>query len=259
MVGEDALAKSASPTLRSTVWPESGAATMSTAEAHKPRPRRLLDGVPPDTRVVIADVTWDVYESFVDAVREGENCHVAFDGKDIELMTVGPFHESLKSLVDTFVAIVAAELEIERQPLGQTTWMRKKVKRGVESDLCYYFDVAKLAAFAEAFVRGSNKVKDYPNPDLAIEVDVSPSKIDRPGIYAALRVPELWRVRKQSVSIEQLGPSGTFVPAVASGFLHVQSHEVSRWLFGEDSRQRVTWERSLREWVQDELGPRVNA
>jgi hypothetical protein len=42
---------------------------MSTEQAKKPRPRRILEGVPPDTRVVIADVTWEFYESFVDSLR----------------------------------------------------------------------------------------------------------------------------------------------------------------------------------------------
>ena len=44
---------------------------------------------------------------------------------------------------------------------------------------------------AEAVARMSEDVADYPNPDLGVEVDVSPSKIDRPGIYAALGVAEV--------------------------------------------------------------------
>ena len=55
-------------------------------------------------------------------------------------------------------------------------------------------------------------IADYPNPDLAIEVDVSPSKIDRPGIYAALRVAELWRFDgdHEQVIIERLGADGSY-------------------------------------------------
>jgi Uma2 family endonuclease len=107
---------------------------MSTTKARKPRARRLLDGVPPDTRVVIHDVTWDVYEGFVDSIGEGENCRVAFNGKDIEMMSIGPFHDLLKSRIDAFIAIVAGELAIEREVVGSTTWKRKRVKRGIESD-----------------------------------------------------------------------------------------------------------------------------
>ncbi len=231
---------------------------MSTTKARKPRARRLLDGVPPDTRVVIHDVTWDVYESLVDSIGEGENCRLAFDGKDIEMMSIGPFHDLLKSRMDAFIAIVAGELAIEREVVGSTTWKRKKVKRGIESDLSYYFDPAKIVACALAASRQSNEVTDYPNPDLAVEIDISPSKIDRPGIYAALEVPELWRLRRQTVSIEQLGQDGAYAPAAASRFLHVQPEDITRWVIVEYSRSRVAWEQRLREWVRAELGPRVN-
>ena len=77
---------------------------MSTTKVRKPRPRRMLDGFPPDTRLVIAEVTWDDYERFVDSIDEGEICRVAYDGKDIEMMTLGPWHESEKSLLEAFIA-----------------------------------------------------------------------------------------------------------------------------------------------------------
>ena len=224
-----------------------------------PSPRRMLDGVPPDTRVVIAGVTWEFYDRFSRAVREGDNCRVAFDGTDMELMVLGPFHESLRGIVDAFIAIVARELGIEHRAVGSATWKRKKVKRGIESDVSYYFDAAKLAAYAEAFARRSNKIKDYRNPDLAIEIDISPSKIDRPGIYAALQVPEIWRFANESVAIDQLAPEGTYVAAASSRFLHVRPEEVARWVFVEDSPRGLAWEHRLREWVRVELVPRTKA
>ncbi len=80
----------------------------------------------------------------------------------------------------------------------------------------------------------SNDVADYPNPDLAIEIDLSPSKIDRPGIYAALKSPRDWRFEDAMVSIEQLAADGTYYPAQTSRFLHVRPEEVVRWVL-EDS------------------------
>jgi Uma2 family endonuclease len=232
---------------------------MSTAKALKPlpSPTRLLDGFPPDTRVVIHGVTWDAYENLMDALGERENCRVAFDGKDIEMMTLGPFHERQRSRLELFITFVAGELKIRSQPMGSTTWRRKGLERAIESDLCYYFDPAKLAAAAAA--ADSDDVDDFPNPDLAVEVDVSPPKIDRSGIYVALRVPELWRARKKSVSIEQLGPDGAYVPVLRSRFLPVQPEDVTRWVFKEDSADLVTWEERLREWVRNELVPRMIA
>jgi Uma2 family endonuclease len=221
--------------------------------AKAPSPRRMLDGVPPDTRVVIAGVTWEFYDRFSRAVREGDNCRVAFDGNDIEMMTLGPLHERYKTRLDIFVAIVADELAIEFQPQGSTTWKRKRVKRGVEPDSCFYFKAEKLLACAAAEEKGSNKVEDYPNPDLAIEVDLSPSKIDRPGIYAALQVGELWRIRDNVVSIEQLVSPGAYVAAARSQFLPVRPEDVTRRVFGEYSRDPITWKQRLREWVRTGL------
>jgi Uma2 family endonuclease len=231
---------------------------MSTAKARaRPRislARAITDTISPEKRVIISDATWDDYERFCDAITEGSNVRIAFDGKDIEIMTLGPRHESLRDLLGQFVHLVAGELAIERQAVGSTTWKRKKVNRGVESDLCYYFDPVKLANYNAATARQSNDVKDYPNPDLAIEIDLSRSKIDRLGIYAALKVPELWRVDKKSVSIAHLGPQGSYVIVASSRFLHVRSDEIMRWLIEEDSSIRVNWERRLREWARTELG-----
>jgi Uma2 family endonuclease len=218
----------------------------------------MLDGLPPDTRVVIADVTWEFYESFVESIAEGENIRVAFDGKDIEVMTLGPFHESLGGIVAVFIATIATELCIEHQQVGSTTRKCKSVKRGVESDLCYYFDHAKLARFTEAFARRSNKVDDYPNPDLAIEIDISRSKIDRHGIYAALKVPELWRFHKEQFSIAQLRPGGTYAPANRSRFLAVRPQDLTSWVSEQQSPGVIAWQDRLREWVRAELGPRAN-
>jgi Uma2 family endonuclease len=231
----------------------------ATTKAHKPRPGRMLDGFPPETRIVIADVTWDAYESLVDAVGEGENCRVAYDGSDIELMNVGPIHDSIGEIMGQFVNLVTEELGIDLRGMRSTTWKRKKMKRGVEADLSYYFSPAKLAAYDAGLAKWSEKLKDYPNPDLAVEVDLSRSKIDRPGIYAALEVPEVWRVRDKKVSFEQLQTDGTYAPALRSRFIPVGPDEVTRWVLCEDARGGVTWKQRLRDWVRNELRPRVNA
>jgi hypothetical protein len=84
--------------------------------------------------------------------------------------------------------------------------------RRLEPSWSYYVDAAKVAAFDAALARRSGKLKDYPNPDLAAEVDISRPKINRQGIYAALQVSEVRRVFDEHVSIEQLGTETVRVP-----------------------------------------------
>jgi Uma2 family endonuclease len=230
---------------------------MSTAKVLKPRPGRLLDGLPAETRVVIADVTWKEYARLLDAVAESEKCRVAYDGKDIELMNVGPVHDSYGEILALFINLVAEELGIDLRGTRSTTWKRKKLKRGIEADLSYYFHPAKVVAFDTAFAKRSRKIKDYPNPDLAAEIDISRPKIDRPGIYAALQVSEVWRVGEEHVSIDQLQTGGDYAPAASSRFLPVTPDDVVRWVLREDARGSVSWKRRLREWARNELVPRM--
>jgi len=105
--------------------------------------------------------------------------------------------------------------------------------------------------------RRSAEIADYPNPDLAIEVDLSPSRIDRTGIYAALRVAEVWRFDGEQIVIDRLQTDGVYQPVAASGFLPVNSQEIARWVFKEECHNGSLWARRLRAWVRAELAPRL--
>jgi Uma2 family endonuclease len=213
----------------------------------------------PDQRVVIRGVDWTFYEQLVDSIPEGVNIHVDFDGKDLEIMALSPFHDGIKKRLGRFAELTGEELEIPCTGLGSTTWKRPEVARGVEADECYYFASEKLAAVAEAMARMSGDLAVYPNPDLALEVDLSPSKIDRPGIYAALRVAEVWRFdgERREMVIERLSDDGPYHPVEGSAFLPVKADEVGRWVLEEDFRHGSAWARRLRAWVRAELAPRL--
>ena len=120
----------------------------------------------------------------------------------------------------------------------------------MEADRCYYFLPEKIAADAAALERDSKDIDDYPNPDLAIEVDLSPPQIDRAGIYAALRVAEVWRFDGELVVIERLSPDGKYVPVEASGFLPIRTEEVQRWIVEENSQQESSWARRFRAYIR---------
>jgi Uma2 family endonuclease len=210
-----------------------------------------------EERGVMRDVSYDLYDLLSSSLSEHTPIRLAYDGKDIELMVVGPIHDRLKELIGMFINEVSDGLEIDFEPMGSTTWNRAALERGLEADQCYYFDDAKLAASAAAVSLRSNDVADYPNPDLAVEIDVSPSKIDRPGIYAALKVFEVWRHQDQAVTIEQLQVDGAYATAAASRFLYVRPEEVAWWLTDGLDANRRDWLRRLREWIRDVLRARV--
>ncbi len=219
-------------------------------------PLRLVEPVMGEQRIVIRGVTWHVYETLADSIGEGQHVHVAYDGKDMEIMTTGYVHEQYKTLFGRFVNAVTMELDITCLDAGETTWKRPHANRGIESDQSYYFIPDKRAVVEASFARKSNDVADYPDPDLAVEIDISPSQVDRPDIYAAIKVPEVWRFDGQTVVIEQLGPDGAYREVESSRFLPVRADEVTSWITAEDAMNRTAWERRLRAWIRDELAPR---
>jgi len=212
---------------------------------------------PSDERGVMRDVSWDLYDRLTDAIDERSSIRVAFDGKDVEIMVVGPLHESLGELLGIFVGEVCDGLDLDFHGLGRTTLRRPDVDRGIEADLSYCFDPAKVAVCRAAHASGSNDPADFPIPDLAVEIDISPPKIDRPGIYSKLRAPEVWRFSGDAVSIEQLDANGNYVAADSSRFLYVRADEVTQWLRKGNSTQRPTWKRGIRDWARAVLRPRA--
>jgi Uma2 family endonuclease len=209
-----------------------------------------------DKRIVIRNVGWHVYETLVDSIGERQHVYVAYDGKDLEVMTKGYNHEDYKVLFGRLMSALTFELEIQCLEAGETTWKRPEIARGLEADQSYFFTPKKLAAVRRARARKSDDIADYLNPDLAIEIDISPSQIDRPGIYAALRVSEVWRFDGEVVIIEWLGPKGTYEAIEASRFVLIRPDEVLRWIVEEDASDRNAWERRLRAWIRDELAGR---
>ena len=206
----------------------------------------------PDRRVVFRGVDWAFYEKLVDSIPEGSNIHVDYDGKDLEIMSAGRKHGKSRGLLRQFVEATAQEFSIAYASLSDTTWIRPEFARGLQADECYYFLPEKLAADAAALGRDSKDIADYPNPDLAIEVDISPPQVDRAGIYAALGVTEVWRFDGVQVIIERLTPGGTYVAVEASGFLPGRAEEVRHWVVEEDAADESAWARRLRNELRNQ-------
>ena len=208
-----------------------------------------------ELRLHFAGVGFETYERLIRATPERTAIRMAFDGKDLEIMVTGPVHDDYCWLLDRFIGVVARAAGIRRRALGKTTWIRPQLERGLEADQCYVFVPAKLEVVRELLARRENDVAGYPNPDLAVEVDISRPQVDRPAIYAALEVSEIWRFDGEVVSIEQLGSEGRYVDTGASRWLSVTAADVQRWLVVEDTGDPDAWEDRLRAWA--ELLPRA--
>jgi Uma2 family endonuclease len=201
-----------------------------------------------DLRKVFRGVDWHAYNQLSEAIGEGQHVRLIYDGKDLEIMVIGNVHEHYKGLLIKIVNAVTMGLDLDYVDCGETTW--KTVIRGLEADLSYYFDPEKVRVAKAALARQSLDPADYPRPDLAIEIDMSPPQVDRPAIYADLGVAEVWRlVRGEELIIDQLQADGSYAPVEESRFLRIRAADVLRWLHEAATEREAAWNRRLNQWA----------
>ncbi len=210
--------------------------------------RHQLDG---ERRWVIHDATWDDFETLSELLPE--RVRMAFDGSNLEIMVITHLHDDYADALDTFFKAVAGALGVPFRPYRSATWKRPKLQRSIEADNSYYLDPGKIATSAAAAARKSRKASDYPNPDLAMEVDLSPPKADRLSIYAALQVTELWIFDGTQLTIYRLGDDGRYRAVERSGFLPLRADQVPRWLLQEDRTDYDRWTQRIRAWAKRTL------
>jgi hypothetical protein len=164
-----------------------------------------------------------------------------------------PIHEVLKTYFAYLLAILAEELGIPVRCLGSTTYRRQGIEHGIEPDQSFYLNSLGRVREWDPLDLAVN-----PPPDLAIEVEITTTILNRIAIYAALGVPELWRCDEEELRVLRLTPAGVYeaVPAsVALPFLPM--NEVLP-LFGrlrEEASDDGHFMRSLRAWVRERVRP----
>jgi Uma2 family endonuclease len=220
------------------------------SKARRERAIRTPDAGDAETRIVFRGVGWPIYDALSDALGEGSRVRMIYDGKDLEIMTTSNFHDFLIYTIGLFIYEVARAMDIQIIATGQATWKRPEIERGLEADATFFFRPEKIRAVAAAIKRRSMDIADYPNPDLAVEVDISPPAVDRESIYKKLQVAEIWYFDGNDWGIEQLGVDGTYAVAEQSRFLPVKPAEIRRWIVEEDSTDLLAWGSRLQAWLR---------
>jgi Uma2 family endonuclease len=202
-----------------------------------------------EQRTVLHNVSWETFEALLRDTGEDRGSRFAYDCGVLEIMTPLFEHENPKIQFDRFIVVLAEELGIEIRSAGSTTLKRKISKRGIEPDSCYYIQ-------NELAIRGKQTLdlENDPPPDLAIEIDITSSSVNKLGIYSALGVTELWRYDGQNLKFYQL-IEGEYVECKFSiAFPLVSVSEISRFIEQSKSMGEIALLKSFRAWVRDKLG-----
>ena len=202
----------------------------------------------PETRVVIPNIAWEIFESL--AASDCAGTRFAYDKGLLEITSPSVEHEWFHRALGRMVEATTEELNIPILSAGSTTLKLPLKKRGLEPDECYY-----LAH--ELHMRGKRDLdlSIDPPPDLAIEVDISRSSINKLSIYAEVGVPEVWFYDGESLRVHQLQGDGAYIQRDASAaFPFLDLKEVERFMARFEQLGETAWIRSFRAWVKEQYG-----
>ncbi len=164
-----------------------------------------------EPRIVLRDVSWQFYESLLREVGRRPALRLTYDRGCLELMTISQLHDRYKCILDRLIFALALELGMKIRSGGSATFRRADLERGLEPDACYW-------TAREPLIRHLHTVDLSRDPsfDLAIEVEMSRSALDRVAIYSALGVPEWWRFDGDVLRGFRLGENGAYTSAEES-------------------------------------------
>ena len=142
--------------------------------------------------VVWTDVSWDFYRAMLREFDE-QPSRINYDRGTLEIMTLSIEHERYKMVLGGMLMLIALTFRLRVTNGGSSTLKRLSKKKGLEADQCYW--VAN-----EPAVRTKKRInlRTDPPPDLVIEIDVMHSVVNREKIYAALGVPEMWVLKRET-------------------------------------------------------------
>lgn len=199
-------------------------------------------------RFLLKNISWQTYEALLKDLESQRGIRLTYDRGLLEIMTPLAPHERNSRLIGRLVEALTAELNIEICSLGSLTCKREDLARGFEPDECYYIQ-------NEPVIRSLEQIdlNQDPPPDLAIEIDITSSSINRLALYACLGVPEVWRYDGSRLTIYQLEGGEYRVCDRFSTFPLITSSEIIRFLELRKSNGETALIRLFREWVRNQV------
>jgi Uma2 family endonuclease len=207
---------------------------------------------------VLSGVSWRTYQSLLDDFGN-RRVRLTYDRGNLEIMAPLFRHETYAEALGQLVKALAAAANVRVKSAGSTTFRREDLERGLEPDRCFY--IRNLPA---VLGRLEIDLGRDPPPDLAVEIDIMSSCLDRLGVYAALGVPEVWRfdgelfevlLRRDAAGYDRAGTSPTF-PKLPVAEVAALLHEVVALDDATQQRRVRAWVRKHASARQSKRGPR---
>jgi Uma2 family endonuclease len=173
----------------------------------------------------IAGLSWKAYKDFLVALGDRHVRHF-YDQGLLEILSPLKSHDWTKRWMARFIESMSLDQRTEIQSIGSTTIISNLAERGFEPDEVYYIA-------SEHNVRGKIEYEPDadPPPDLIIEVDVTSNSKSRFHLFAALKVPEVWRHDGRDLAFFIRARSGVYRQSARSkAFPFLEPSDLTRFL-----------------------------
>ncbi len=195
--------------------------------------------------ILLNDVSWNEYEMFLEDFEERAGWRLAYDGGKLEIIPPLMMHEDLSVSTDNFVRAYCDHFDLNLQSAGSTTFRREMKKKVVEPDACFYIQSAEKI-IGKVYLLDP---KNYPMPDVAVEVDVTHGSLDKFPIYAALQVPELWLYDGEDLIFYELDGEEYREISHSRAMPHLSSEKLAEFLKMSREEGQTKALKSFRAWL----------
>lgn len=192
------------------------------------------------------DVSWAEYEQLLEELGPAYSVRIFYDQGRMEIAAPAFVYERDVKVIHTLITALSDELDIDIESLGSTTLKKKMAEAGAEPDDSFYVQHASLIIGKEDL-----DLQRDPPPDIVVESDRTSSSLNKFPIYAALGVPEIWRISKRQVVIWLLTDSSYEPSPVSRAFPFLPAEKLNEFLakgLAEGERKAA---RAFREWVRE--------
>ncbi len=200
-------------------------------------------------RILLDNISWETYEALVDGIGERQ-VRITYDNGFLQIMTMSLDHESYGSCIDRMIGMLTFELDIPIRSGGSTTLKWKRKRKGLEPDKCYWIQ-------HEEEMRGKRKFDfkvDSP-PDLGVEVDISRSSLNRMPIYAAFKIPEIWRFDGEGLHVYQLQKGKYREKKQSIAFPFLPLDKFAEFIRESAEQEETDLLRSFVQWIRSDIVP----
>ena len=200
------------------------------------------------SHLVLHDISWETYEQLLEIFAERSTPRMTYYQGTLELMVPLPEHERYSWTLGRLIVALSEEIGIEIIGLKSSTWRSEPKKAGNEADECFYIQ-------NEALMRGKLTIdlKNDPPPDLAVEMDLTSSSINKMAVYAELKVPEVWIWKKGKLIINILNDTGYVESETSLAFASFPVKELAQFMHLDSEKGENARIREFREWVRSHL------